>query len=95
MKNKNKNSSPIKGTENEAAQNAMAMSAKSIWLLVIGLVVIIIGNLLLVGGGSDDPNVFSYAMFDFRRLYLAPIVIIAGVVVEIVAIMKVFKTKKN
>jgi hypothetical protein len=45
----------------------------------------------MMGGGSDDPQVFNYAMFDFRRLVAAPIVIIAGLVIEVVAIMKVFK----
>jgi hypothetical protein len=45
----------------------------------------------MTGGGSDDPEVFNYAMFDFRRMVAAPIVIILGIVIEIVAIMKVFK----
>ncbi len=42
----------------------------------------------MIGGGSDDPNVFSEKIFDFRRLTLAPILILAGYVVEIFAIMK-------
>ena len=46
-----------------------------------------IGYILLSGGGSDDPNVFNPAMFDVRRLYVAPILIVLGFVVEIVAIM--------
>ena len=49
------------------------------------------GYILMMGGGSDDPQVFNYAMFDFRRMVAAPIVIILGIVVEVVAIMKVFK----
>ena len=47
------------------------------------------------GGGSEDPEVFNYAMFDFRRMVAAPIVIILGIVIEIVAIMKVFKGKEE
>ncbi len=57
-------------------------------LLLVGLVLIAIGFLLMLGGGSDDPKVFSEALFDFRRLTLAPILILAGFIVEIFAIMK-------
>ncbi len=57
-------------------------------LLLIGLVLILVGFLLMIGGGSDDPNVFSEEIFNFRRLTLAPILILAGYVVEIFAIMK-------
>ena len=57
-------------------------------LLLIGLVLILVGFLLMIGGGSDDPNVFSDKIFNFRRITLAPILILAGYVVEIFAIMK-------
>ena len=78
--------------ENNVNENGkMAMTAKGIRLLLAGLVVIVSGYILMMGGGSDDPQVFNYAMFDFRRLLAAPIVIIAGLVIEVVAIMKVFK----
>ena len=49
----------------------------------------------MIGGGSDDPAVFNWSMFDFRRLVAAPLVIICGVVVEIVAIMGCFKGGKD
>ncbi|MBQ6199560.1 MAG: DUF3098 domain-containing protein [Bacteroidales bacterium] len=73
----------------------MALSAKSIKLMLAGLLVMAAGFLLLSGGGSDDPNVFNYAMFDARRLVAAPIVIIAGIVVEVIAIMGRFKDKEE
>lgn len=57
-------------------------------LLLIGLVLILVGFLLMIGGGSDDPNVFSDKIFNFRRITLAPILVLAGYVVEIYAIMK-------
>ncbi|RLD41753.1 MAG: DUF3098 domain-containing protein [Bacteroidetes bacterium] len=57
-------------------------------LLIAGLILIAAGFLLMLGGGSDDPQVFSEALFDFRRLTLAPILILAGFIVEIYAIMK-------
>ncbi len=67
------------------------MTAKGLRLLLAGLVVMISGYILMMGGGSDNPEVFNYAMFDFRRMVAAPVVIIAGLVIEVVAIMKVFK----
>ena len=60
-------------------------------LMGAGLLLLALGYILLSGGGSDDPNVFNPAMFDTRRLYVAPILIVLGFVVEIVAIM--FKKK--
>ena len=65
----------------------MATSRKGLRLLLAGFLVMVAGYILMTGGGSDDPNVFNYAMFDFRRLYAAPLVIIAGIVTSVVAIM--------
>jgi len=73
----------------------MATTARGIKLMLAGLLVMVAGFLLLSGGGSDDPQVFNYAMFDFRRLVAAPIVIIAGIVLEVVAIMGKFPDKKE
>lgn len=56
-------------------------------LMGVGIVLLALGYILLSGGGSDDPNVFNPAMFDARRLVWAPILIVLGFVVEIVAIM--------
>jgi len=57
-------------------------------LMLIGLFFIALGFLLMIGGGTDDPKVFSYDLFSFRRITLAPILILAGYVIEIFAIMK-------
>ena len=76
------------------ATDKMPMTAKGLRLLIVGLVVIISGFILMIGGGSDNPEVFNYAMFDFRRLYAAPIVIIAGIIIEIVAIMGCRRSKE-
>lgn len=75
--------------------NKMAITPKGLKFLLAGLVVMVSGYILMIGGGSDDPRVFNYAMFDFRRLVAAPIVILSGVVIEIVAIMGVFRDKKE
>ena len=45
------------------------------------------GFVLMIGGGTVDPGRFNWAMFDFRRLVAAPLVIICGIVIEVVAIM--------
>ena len=74
----------------------MAITPKGLKYLLIGLVVMVSGYILMTGGGSDDPQVFNYAMFDFRRMVAAPIVIILGIVIEIIAIMGLFgKGKKE
>ncbi len=69
----------------------MPITRRGLKLLLVGLLVMVSGYILMTGGGSDDPQVFNYAMFDFRRMVAAPIVIILGIVIEVVAIMKVFK----
>ena len=69
----------------------MPITTRGLRLLLVGLIVMISGYILMMGGGSDDPQVFNYAMFDFRRMVAAPVVIILGIVIEVVAIMKVFK----
>jgi len=56
-------------------------------MLIAGFVVIIIGFALMAGGKSSDPNVFSEEIFSFRRITLAPIVVLAGFIFEIFAIM--------
>lgn len=57
-------------------------------LMLVGVGLIILGFILMTGGGSKDPNAFNEEMFDFRRLTLAPILILLGFGVELVAIMK-------
>jgi len=71
-----------------AGVTGFAFGKENYKLLLIGLVLILVGFLLMIGGGSDDPNVFSDKIFNFRRLTLAPILVLAGYVVEIFAIMK-------
>ena len=70
----------------------MAITPRGLKLLLVGLIVMVSGYILMTGGGSDDPAVFNYAMFDFRRMVAAPIVIILGIVIEVVAIMKGFRS---
>ena len=69
----------------------MPITPKGLKYLLMGLIVMVSGYILMSGGGSDDPEVFNYAMFDLRRMVAAPVVIILGIIIEVVAIMRVFK----
>ena len=73
----------------------MAITPKGLRMLLAGLIVMVSGYILMTGGGSDDPEVFNYAMFDFRRLVAAPVVILCGVVVIIAGIMNKDKDVKQ
>ncbi|MDX2415656.1 MAG: DUF3098 domain-containing protein [Bacteroidales bacterium] len=69
-------------------ETGFALGKENYKLLAIGLVIIVIGFLLMLGGKSDDPTVFNEKMFNFRRITLAPIIVLAGFIFEIWAIMK-------
>lgn len=56
-------------------------------ILIGGIILIILGYLLMIGGGSEDPNVFNPAIFDAQRITIAPMVCLLGFVTVIVAIM--------
>lgn len=75
----------IENSNNE--QFAFAFGKTNYILLGAGLIILILGYILLSGGGSDDPNVFNEEMFNARRMFVAPILIIVGLLVEILAIM--------
>ncbi|HPF00331.1 MAG TPA: DUF3098 domain-containing protein [Bacteroidales bacterium] len=64
-------------------------------LMLIGLGVMFLGYILMMGGGSEDPNVFSEELFNTQRTTISPILIIAGFVIEIFAIMHRPKAKDN
>ncbi len=85
----------IKKNKNEQDNNGTKMPFgrdNYLWVL-IGIAFILIGFLLMIGGGSNDPDVFNEAIFSFRRITLAPILVLIGFGVEIYAIMK--KPKDN
>lgn len=63
------------------------------YLMFLGLIIIVIGFMLMSGGRSSDPNVYSQEIFSFRRITLAPIVILLGFALEVYAIMKKPKAK--
>ena len=52
-----------------------SLPSKNVKIIALGLLVMILGFVLMIGGGSSDPDVFNPEMFSFRRLTLAPIII--------------------
>lgn len=66
----------------------MAITRKGLRLLLVGVIVMISGYILMMGGGSDKPEVFNYDMFDFQRLVAAPVVIVCGIIIVVAAIMR-------
>ena len=65
-----------------------SLPSKNVKIIGIGLLVMVLGFVLMLGGGSSDPNVFNPAMFNARRLVIAPIVIVLGIAAIIFGIMK-------
>lgn len=73
-----------------------ALSKENYILLAIGFGIILFGFLLMSGGKSNDPNVFNQnEIYGFRRITLAPVVVLAGFIFEIYAIMKRPKNKQE
>jgi len=56
-------------------------------IMLIGLAVIALGFILMAGGGSDNPNVFNPAIYSWRRIRLAPTLVLVGFGIEIYAIL--------
>jgi hypothetical protein len=56
-------------------------------IMVIGIIVIMAGFALMAGGSSDDPNVFNEDIYNFRRIRLAPTIVLIGLAIEVYAIM--------
>ncbi len=69
-----------------------ALSKENYVLMAIGFAIVILGFILMIGGRSEDPNVFSEEIYGFQRITLAPMVVLLGFAFEIYAIMK--KPKK-
>lgn len=82
MSNINKNKQEVED------KDVFVFGKENYKFLLIGLGLILLGFILMIGGGSDSPDEFNEGIFNFQRLTLAPILILAGFGVEIYAIMK-------
>jgi len=72
----------------ETSRPVFAFGKENYILMLVGVCFIILGFIFMTGGGSNDPNVFNQEMFSPRRITVAPILILVGFGIEIVAIMK-------
>jgi hypothetical protein len=76
-----------KETQNEQKQEFLFENI-NYKILLIGIAVIALGFILMSGGGSDDPKVFSEAIFNWRRIKLAPTTVLIGFGITIYSILK-------
>jgi hypothetical protein len=76
----------------EETKSEFLFGKKNYMLMLIGIAVIAVGYILMAGGGSDDPAVFNEEIYNFRRIRLAPTLVLIGLGIEIYAIMA--KSKK-
>jgi predicted membrane protein len=86
-KQQNKSSKPILQGEEKNERKVPLFRKTNYILMVAGVLILAIGYICLSGGGSEDPAVFSEKIFDSRRLVVAPILMLLGLLIEIVAIM--------
>lgn len=75
----------------EEQKSGMPLSKINYLLMAVGAIIIVVGFILMAGGTEATPENFSYNIFSWRRITLAPIVVIVGFAFEIFAIMKRFK----
>ena len=68
--------------EKEIDKTGFALGKENYRLMAIGFAIIVVGFILMAGGGSDDPNVFNPDIFSFRRLTIAPIVLLFGFILQ-------------
>lgn len=76
--------------DNEKRDERMPFTRKNYLLILIGVAIIVVGFILMAGGGNHTATEFDDSIFSFRRITLAPIVVIAGFIFEIFAILKRF-----
>lgn len=69
------------------SEKQFAFGKENYIICIVGMVCIGVGFILMAGGGSEDPNVFSYEIFNTTRLTVAPLVVLLGFALEIVGIM--------
>ena len=74
--------------KNQDVKKPMLFGRENYKYVLIGLAFITLGFILMSGGGSDDPNVWNPEIFNFRRIRLAPMLILFGILVEVYAIMR-------
>lgn len=87
-----KETKKTKAFEADDDKTVMPFGKQNYFIVLIGIALLALGFILMLGGGSNNPDVFNEKMFDFQHITLSTILILAGFVVEIVAIF--WKEKK-
>ena len=67
--------------------STLLFKEKNYFFMLLGFAIIALGFILMSGGGSDDPAVFDPSVFSFRRIHLAPGLVLLGFAIEIYAIL--------
>ena len=73
--------------KNKEPKESFLFEKRNYIIMVIGLAFIAVGFVLMSGGGSEDPNVFNEEIYNFRRIRLAPTLVLMGFAIEIYAIL--------
>ncbi|MGV8946255.1 MAG: DUF3098 domain-containing protein [Lutibacter sp.] len=73
--------------KNEEFKSEFLFGKKNYMLMLIGIAFIGLGFILMAGGGSDNPEIFNADIYNFRRIRLAPTLVIIGLGIEIYAII--------
>jgi len=76
-----------KSSTNQKKKPQFIFQKKNYTFLFIGIAFIALGFILMSGGGSDDPNVFNPEIYNFRRIRLAPLLVLIGLGIQIYAIL--------
>ena len=76
-----------KNKDQHKGEGEFLFGKKNYLIMIVGAAVILIGFALMMGGGSDDPNIFNEDIYNFRRIRLAPTLVLIGLAIEVYGIM--------
>ena len=75
------------GEKKRKHKNNFIFKKRNYKIMILGLIIIAVGFILMSGGGSEDPNIFSPDIYNFRRIRLAPTLVLLGLGIQIYAIL--------
>ena len=75
------------GEKKRSDKNNFIFKKRNYKIMILGLIIIAVGFILMSGGGSEDPNIFSPEIYNFRRIRLAPTLVLLGLGIQIYAIL--------
>ena len=75
------------GEKKRSDKNNFIFKKRNYKIMILGLIIIAVGFILMSGGGSEDPNIFSPDIYNFRRIRLAPTLVLLGLGIQVYAIL--------